>query len=233
MTLSHALRGRTRYPGIVNSRISSFLPSYVSGLIGWWDASKITGLSDGDAISQWDDLSVKDNHLVQATANYKPLYKTNILNGLPCVRFDGIDDALRTTGVMNMRSGFVVSRYGASGNYPNYKGLLGHVVTGTIDIMLMNSGNTMLYANNQAYNNCWRNGSKTNDTAPIDSWQTLAFVTSNANNSYFMAVGEDDNRNAARFWLGDIAEIGIYNTTITTTDRENIELYLKNKYGHY
>lgn len=61
-------------------------------------ASQITGKNDGDAISQWNDVSGHGRHLLQATGGKQPLYKTNINYSVPAVRFDGIDDFLQTAG---------------------------------------------------------------------------------------------------------------------------------------
>ena len=54
-------------------------------------------LVDGDAVSQWDDLSGNLRHLLQASASLRPLYKVNVQNGKPIVRFDGVDDYMQVT----------------------------------------------------------------------------------------------------------------------------------------
>lgn len=61
------------------------------------DASKIEGLEDGAQVSTWSDLSGKGRNLTQATASKRPIYKTNIQNGLPVVRTADADDALAIT----------------------------------------------------------------------------------------------------------------------------------------
>lgn len=53
------------------------------------DASQLSGLSNNDSIATWTDESTSGNDLTQGTANNQPLYQTNVLNGLPAVRFDG------------------------------------------------------------------------------------------------------------------------------------------------
>ncbi len=71
-------------------------PADLPSLVAWYKADQIS-LSDGDPVAQWDDLSGNTRHLVQATGAAKPTYKTAIVNGLPVVRFDGVDDYLRHT----------------------------------------------------------------------------------------------------------------------------------------
>jgi hypothetical protein len=73
-------------------------PKKLGGLVLWLDASKITGLNDGDVVTQWDDASGLENHATQSTTSRKPLYKINIINGRPVVRSDGVDDCLELAG---------------------------------------------------------------------------------------------------------------------------------------
>lgn len=55
--------------------------------------------TDGTAIQTWSDLA-GTNDLTQSTSGYRPVYKTNIFNGNPAIRFDGTDDFYSlTTGV--------------------------------------------------------------------------------------------------------------------------------------
>jgi hypothetical protein len=57
-----------------------------SGLQLLLDARSITSLSDGDAISAWNDDSGSANNAAQATAGNRPVYKTNIFGSNPAVR---------------------------------------------------------------------------------------------------------------------------------------------------
>jgi hypothetical protein len=78
---------------------SAFDPTSAGTLSGWFDASAITGKADGAPLSQWDDSSGNARHATQATGANQPLYKTGIINGLPAVLWDGVDDALSTASV--------------------------------------------------------------------------------------------------------------------------------------
>ena len=53
------------------------------------DSRRISGLSDGNAVSQWDDASRSAWNVTQSTAALQPIYKTAIQGGQPVVRFDG------------------------------------------------------------------------------------------------------------------------------------------------
>ena len=59
----------------------------------WLDASNIngqsnTGLSDGDAISTWVDLSGNGNNALQSTASNQPILNLDGLNGSDSIAFN-------------------------------------------------------------------------------------------------------------------------------------------------
>jgi hypothetical protein len=72
----------------------AFTPASIAGLKLWLDASQIVGLNDGDPVAAMTDYSVSSGNLAQGTASKRPTFKTAIQNGLPVVRFDGVDDTL-------------------------------------------------------------------------------------------------------------------------------------------
>jgi len=51
-------------------------------------------LTDGDAVSGWDDQTDNNNDLSQPTTSNQPTYKTGVINGNPVVRFNGTDEFL-------------------------------------------------------------------------------------------------------------------------------------------
>lgn len=67
----------------------------------WLKADAITGLADGDPVATWPDSSGNGNHATQGTAGSRPLYKVNVVNGLPAVLFDGSDDYLATSTLLS------------------------------------------------------------------------------------------------------------------------------------
>jgi len=59
-----------------------------SQTVGWYKADIITGKSDGDEVDSWTDSSGESNTLTQTQSGADPIYKTNIINSLPVLRFD-------------------------------------------------------------------------------------------------------------------------------------------------
>ena len=68
-------------------------PDDLFGLVGWWKADSLD-LSDTDPVAQWDDESGAGNHMTQGTASKQPTFRTDRLNSLPAVNFDGSGDEL-------------------------------------------------------------------------------------------------------------------------------------------
>lgn len=59
--------------------------------------------TDGDAVGRWEDQSGNGNHFTAITdGSNRPTYKENIVNGLPVVRADGVDDHLRSASNISL-----------------------------------------------------------------------------------------------------------------------------------
>lgn len=84
--------------GIFSGTVAQATP-ITSGLQVWLKADAIGGLSNGQNVTEWLDSSAEANSAysaLQNTANNKPIYVTNAINGLPVVRFE--DSDLATSG---------------------------------------------------------------------------------------------------------------------------------------
>lgn len=64
------------------------------GLQLWLDASTGTSLGTGDTVVQWADQSGNANHALQINEALAPTLAPGAVNGMPVVRFDGVDDFL-------------------------------------------------------------------------------------------------------------------------------------------
>jgi len=70
------------------------------GMAMWLKADSL-GMGDGDTITTWPDQSGNGFDVFQSTADNRPIFKLGIRNGLPVVRFDGVDDLLANDAVLN------------------------------------------------------------------------------------------------------------------------------------
>lgn len=78
---------------------AAWTPLDIPGCVLWLDASQIVGLADGDPVTTWPDLSGGGYDAIQVAPALKPIYRTGIQNGLPVVRFDGLNDILTVAGL--------------------------------------------------------------------------------------------------------------------------------------
>jgi hypothetical protein len=72
--------------------IAFAVPTDIANLLWWFKADSYVG-SDGDSVSTWSDSSGNAKHAT-AASTARPTYKTNIINSLPVMRFDGTSDVL-------------------------------------------------------------------------------------------------------------------------------------------
>jgi hypothetical protein len=208
-----------------------------SGLVAWFKADAIVGLNDGDSVYQWNDQSGSNNHAVQNTTAQRPIYKTNIQNGLPVLRFDGTDDNLilnnnisNTVGTM-----FVVAKKTSGTSYRALLigGKFGVYARGGTDQWLTYM-NVDLYSTQQLstvfkclslvvrnYNDV---DLVTNGITFVNKTNGTAFNTKSSS-----VIGADPG--GVQQHNGDIAEIVWYSRALTTAEREQVEDYLIAKYN--
>lgn len=88
-----------------------------------YDSRRITGLSDGDPVSSWNDISGNAYDATQ-TGTARPTYETREQGGQPAIRFDGSNDNLEipTGPAVNTGIGHFISciaKYDSTGSvYP-------------------------------------------------------------------------------------------------------------------
>lgn len=95
------------------SQTESSPATSIPDMIAWYDATTERSFSEAESedaaltspdvgISTWYDLNTSlsnKNNATEGTDSAKrPLYYANCINGLPCVRFDGVNDALSFSG---------------------------------------------------------------------------------------------------------------------------------------
>ena len=205
-------------------------PNTIANLVRWFKADAITGLNDGDAVSTWTDSAGLGN--ATGTTTTRPLYKTNILNGLPAVRFDGTDDILKIATAFAPQTVFVVFNYTDGATFPAYDGLFtdqGYTVsTGLIG----HSGTNDFYAGSAHFDELRLNGDVT--TGDLGTLSTHKIITGRKNYGEPYSVtwqfGQDRTM-AGRFWGGDILEFIAYSRKLKSSEVREVEKYLSDKYG--
>ena len=199
----------------------------IAGLQLWLKADAIIGLNDGDAISTWADSSGNAYDFTQ-TGDSRPLYKTGIQNGKPGVLFDGTNDFMDMGSAVTVGTVFVVTEYDGAGNFPTYNGVL--TETGSSVFYVIGRINTTTFlASGSSTPNMRVNGVATVEFAPITDTKVVTAWDTTPASIATLRLGKD--RNNSRYWKGHIHELIIYDTNLSTANKEAVEAYLASKYG--
>lgn len=204
-----------------------------NGLVLWLAADKQTGLNDGDPVGTWTDFSGQGNHATQATAAKKPLYKTNILNGRPVMRFDGVDDELAPATITAARFTIFCVVKATSQNYISpFHSLTSGGFIMEVGYWRLSRGNTIVLGNTTLA------GAGFNVMTGIsaDSGYTLFQNGVDVSQAYSEAGFTNPDTiggsaYATAFLNGDIAEVLVYNRALSTAERQFEENRLLTKYA--
>lgn len=246
MAGSHQILLIGTHPDNVNPIVQ---PDDVAGLILWLKADAL-GLSDNDPVGTWTDSSSEGNDAIQGTTGNKPLFKTNILNGLPVVRFDGSNDFMVVAGfTKGAFTAFYVYKSTAAGIFAEHSVNAGlnpgdyHYIPGGAHFAANGAGGFSGYdlsAPSLAI------GTFRYITRVMDGTHAghLAWVNGVAGTrDSFVGTGDPGTGNVVAdyyiggraggslFNQGDYAEIIIYDNAIPDPDRVGVEAFLADKYA--
>lgn len=220
---------------------AAFSPTDIAGLQLWLDASQITGLNDGDAVATWADASGNANDVTQGTASKRPTYQTSEINGKPCVRFDGVDDFLRCTTFSQAQALTVlcVSKYTETSARTRrmFDGATSRVLIGQ-----QGGTDLLFFAGSLA-------PTYTGYTLPWP-WRYYTGIFNGASSQQFVNGASIGTANPGgqslidlvvgcgfylgsptEFWLGDIAELIIYDSSLSAGNLALLHAYIASKYG--
>lgn len=206
------------------------------------DSARTTPVTaNDDPVGSWTDESGNGNHVSQATAANKPLFKTGIVNGKPTVRFDGTNDFMtRTFGAALTQPNtiFVVHSYSGNANNYVYDGVDGsnrHAMGQGVITPL----NPQIYAGNGI-------GQIQSPPSPVQIWSC---VYNAASGNFYKpstgsnAVGDTGTQamggitlgarftTISDFLTGDITELLVFNSSLSLSDQNCVGNYLEAKYA--
>ena len=201
----------------------------------WLKADKGVTLVDG-YVSNWADQSGNGYNASQTASTCQPLFVNNVLSGKPVLRFDGINDLLATTSNITVRSIFIVANY-LGGNTFTGEGYICRRTTYTSEVgyYFLAANPATTYLINDAtysafYNTLYINGVNTSNASPLINYKVIcglaSFLPTVSN-----GINIGYNIQGLSYLNGDISEIIIYDTLLTTAQRISVENYLKNKYS--
>jgi hypothetical protein len=245
-----------------------FGPKRVSGLQAWFDASDASTLYDATsggslvasngAVARWEDKSGNARHATQSTAGSRPVRKTNQLNSLDGLDFDGTNDTLNVNAMATFFSGVNPS----------------HTVIAVAKTDITNSAQDLFSAANSSNDNensrsIWNSASQklaiarestdpssklaVGSTSLGTSAKCATWLFNGTNGRVFLngvadvsatdlthpqslpfnqaAIGSLPRASPAVFFNGLIFEVVIYNSALSDQSRSAVESYLITKWG--
>lgn len=232
-------------------------PDSISNLKLWLKADAITGLLDATAVANWSDVSGNGFNLSQATSGAQPIYKTNQINGMPVLRFNGTGAYLQGafTGSIASKTMFAIVKL-ATLTPTGTASAGGPVTVQSSDGSIFDA---IIY--NEITAKRWMNGSdglnrSPNLVSPTDetSLGPLLLAIRSTTSSYTLYrntaqlqtttayspptftngkfnVGYRHTGGGSPYFHGDIAEVLIYDRALTIEERQRVENYLMTKYA--
>lgn len=222
----------------------AFSPLSVTGIEAWFDATQQSAFdADNVAVTTLVDWSGSGHH-ARSTGTARPLLRTNVVNGKPVLRFDGVNDRITAT-------------------YPAWSGT---ITTGTAIMVVKraavaSAANARIFTTNDLSDGVFENAgvwafykNSSNAVVPIGgtstNWTVITvkktsgtqaavylngtkvgadFIPGVTPRPGFLNFGSSDA--STDFFAGDLAEFVQYTPALSDSDRLLVERYLGTKYG--
>ena len=230
-------------------RRTIFSPTQIAGCQLWLDAADSNTLTlSGSSVTAWNDKSGNNYHMNTLTPSARwtgsavyPTIGTSI-NGLQTVNFlaqSGLKQGTTLDGVKNL---FWVGRIAVpvgSGDFSLF--LLGHdsnydwhgnqygnkfLYPGLTQSGILNASPTSLFTNDV---NAIRDATFSNVNMPTAPNVSILSVAGITGTTRYQGICYDRGDNPG--WCGDLAEVIIFSTALSVSDRQTIEGYLAQKWG--
>jgi|GEM_PF-3266338 len=222
-------------------------PDDVAGLLLWFKADSSvysdagsTPATNGGTVQQWNDVSGNAIHASQATSGSRPTYRTNQINGLPAVDFATSKWMAFTEQTVTNFTVFVVAKQGSASAS---KTIVGGTDNSTkinlrfVFFAVQNTQHTVVSFEEAPITDfvqiCVNHSESAGGTTTlrVDEVQTGNPDTGTATLGVSHLGAWLNSGTATEFLNGLIAEVIIYNGSLSTTDRAAIEAYLRTKYA--
>lgn len=208
-----------------------FVPTSIAGC-KLWAAGNLLSLSNNDPVSSWTDFSGNSNSPTQGTGAAQPTFKTNILNGLAIVRFDGGDYLTKAWTLGPPSTAFIVVKSAFDATDCLDGGSLNQSVfqRASSTSALAFDGAALFatvgnWSNFNYYCIVWNGASS---LIGVNGTETTGILGTGGYNTGVAIGAGGDGTNAI---TGDIAEVIIYDTALSIGNRGAANTYLASKYA--
>jgi hypothetical protein len=239
---ANSLRVRLGDPPDFLAPAGGFAPTDIAGLMGWYDPSDTSSITEtAGAVSQLDDLSGNGRHLVQATGSNQPITGTRTQNGLNVLDFDGSGIGQRlyygTNVAYNPYTIYLVAMSDTSAQGQTGTG----APNGAGDFLRVFS--TLYQANVNGNNGSFgispttvvilgllaEDGSQERRANGASAGSTTINPVAGVTR---LGLGARQDGGFAG-WEGWLAEYIVYDSKLSSTDRDDVETYLNDKWAVY
>jgi hypothetical protein len=218
-----------------------WLPSDLSGLGGWWDASDAATVhATAGAVDSWDDKS-GNGHTLTATTTARPTTGTRTLNSKNVFDYDGTTDNLRNAAwTVTDPYTICVVALNDSGANATTQSMVGSVATAAGGRLQKTTGNAWAISSGSTLSAGTVDTSAHTFIALIKSGATAAVLSidgaettgqSGTNDYNGFGVGAAIFGGPTEFWNGTIAEVIVYTVSKDATSRASLYTYCKAKWG--
>ena len=225
----------------------------IPGLAMWLRADSVE-LIDGK-VSRWNDLSINNYNIQQATATNRPVIVDSVLGSQPVLRFNGSSTYLDGGDIMDLEANshtiFIVansrkstgtiiakSRWANISDRYGYFIENGNILFGYQDNLYRETKTPYTTGSYKLFSTI-NNRLESSNSLYINSILKASVAINGSyimNSSYNFLIGAANNTSGttppfSTYYLdGDIAEIIVYNTLLSDEERQSVENYLMNKY---
>ena len=211
-----------------------FLPNQLSNLELWIEAgSGVTQVNR--KVSEWRDQSSNSFKALQIDSAFSPSLIDSIpkLNYKKVVRFDGVNDLLKIDSAVTIGEIYILANWNDSLAilFPEYSGLITGQDPVNEDILLIaTGGSSTLFMSGEFAANIFINSNLSANFSPLYDYKIINGRTPSISNQDNLQIGRD-RLQSLRQWKGDVAEIVIFNSLLSFTERQQLEKYFRLKYA--
>jgi hypothetical protein len=241
-------------PRLLRPLASGFNPKSLSGMLLWLDASDSSTITTDTGVSEWRDKSGLGKSMTQASGSNQPAYLTNGIGGKPALSFTAASSHFmrgtfshtlsgvsvfitHTLGSLTANNGrsFSFTVAGQTSDFLGTDHFIPAMRDGTNQAVACRYGDAIRLPQSVTFDlpfiQCLRHdGSallhQVNKGAAATFASSFAPAIANMMLSTFTSSGA-----AGAFWNGRIAEILVYNRSLSDAESGRVHAYLAAKYG--